>query len=692
MLAPRGPLASVTWLALPLCLGLAAGLQEDERSSTPPGREGPLDNDCFLPSSPEAQAELQAGDELVVRARQARARGEDAEARRLLGNGFERWHDALTRSPVGASVFLETRAVAVKRVSEGLSFALRRRLEELGDEERRTWRERFSDSGARALEPIRGEEEALERLLEVQRLYPGTRAAALAGLGALDRALESGRDGMARALYARTAWHARFAEADDVRSALVARERLLPAPQAESDEVWTRAQGLEFTDSLALAPGIGVRPGLAFLEDGSVVVQTPDQIHQLRIDREGRLERVRFFEPEKLLGGFAPWLDERLVRPEPPGWALAPATDEKTLVFVHGRTLGDGDRNALLCVRLPSLTELGSRGNEEGPPLPRLEWAVVGDLLVDADGEVEEVEALRELPRLEFQPGALIHGERVYALARASEGDVRAWILAFDRTSGRLAWKRLVAKGADLRPDAGRLASNDGLYGGASQALLLVPRGGGRELGLFCGTQLGAGSLVDVLDGAPLWTLKNRRRDARVRGWSGAPPVLGSDGAILWQPSDSDRLYTLNPGPLAGPPLGWAEPTEDTRGLFLAPVRPLGEALTLVAGDGEESVVLGRARSEKTVSTRRPGRDRLDGLYLSREEAFAGEGLASPSRLYFSTTRGVYLFDRDRELYLLDYQPVPRVGEAPAGGDVHARGDTLLVLGRHRVWAYRCKL
>ena len=595
----------------------------------------------------------------------------------------------------------------MRRVSEGLRFALQSRLEDLEENERRTWTERFADSGATALAQVHGGDAAPERLLEIQRLYPGTRAAALAGLSALDREFESGRHELARALCARSAWHARFAEADDVRTALVGRKRLLPAPRAETDEVWTRATGLGFTDSLVLnpgrrgrslrrpGPGVGVRPGLVFLGDGSIVVQTSNQIHQLQIDRKGKLERVRFFEPEKLLGGFSPWLDERLVRPEPPGWSLAPAGEGQTLVLVHGRTLGDGDRNAILCVQLPSLTEVESRGNEEGPPLPRLGWALIGDLRIRPDGEVEEVEPLRELPRLEFQPGALIHGERVYTLARASEGDVRVWVLAFERSSGRLAWRHLLAKGADLRLDAGRLSSRDGLYGGASQALLLVPReaaGGGRTFGLFCGTQLGAGALVDTLDGTPLWTLKNRRRDARVRGWSGAAPMLGGDGAILWQPSDSDRLYTLTPGPLAVPPPGDGTPAEDTEGLFRAPVRPLGEALTLVAGDSQESIVLGRARSERTVSVRRPGRDRLDGLYLPPEETFAGEGLASPSRLYFATTRGLYLFDRERELYLLDYQPVPRAGDAPSGGDVHARGDTLLVLGRHRVWAYRCKL
>ena len=254
MLPPRGHLTSLTRLVLLLSLGSGLSAQEDERLSTPPGREGPLDNDCFLPSSSDAQKELLAGDELVTRARNAAAAGQTAEARRLLGNGFERWHDALTRSTPEAAIFLETRAVAVRRVTEGLRFALRKRLEDLADDERRTWTARFADSGTTALDLALGSGAELERLLEVQRLYPGTRAAALAGLGALDRELESGREELAGALVVRTAWHARFAQADDVTRALSAREDLLPRAEPEEDEAWTRASRLRFADSIVLVP------------------------------------------------------------------------------------------------------------------------------------------------------------------------------------------------------------------------------------------------------------------------------------------------------------------------------------------------------------------------------------------------------------------------------------------------------
>ncbi len=699
------------------CIALAAALSgaaqnRDERSTTPPGGEGPLDNDCFLPSLPEATKDLLAGDRLLERAREALHRERQAEFERLLGNGFERWHEALAKAPSGASVFIETRAVAVRRVTEGLRHALRRRLEELGDAERHTWTRRFANSGETALQMAldRGALEA--DLLEVQRLFPGTRAAASAGVLAFDRNLESGHGTLARAHISRARWHARFCESESAQRALLAREEVLfPVTGEREPEAWQRAHRLRYTDSISIlpetprsrrlhGPGIGVRPGLCFLADGSFIVQASNQVHQLRLDKDGQLERVRVFEPEKLLGGFAPWLDERLVRPVPPGWALTPCSDGQTIVFIHGRTLGDGDRNALFCVDLPSPEEIERRGIESAPPLPQLAWAIVGDLRVRADGEVEEIAALADLPQLEYQPGAVIHGERVFVMARASEGDIRAWLLAFDRGDGALLWKRLLAKGADLLPDAGRLGGSGGLYGGASQGLLLVPQGtsgpaGQGEVRLFCGTHLGAGALVDTLDGSPVWTLKNRRRDARVRGWSGAPPRLGADGTILWNPADSDRLYTLHAGPipltfsiLDGTTAPGAESLPDTTHLFEAPVRPLGEALTLLGGDREESLVLGRARSEKTVSSRRPGRDRIDGLYLAQEEAFAGEGLVSPSRLLFSTTRGLYLFDRERELYLLDYQPVPRGGEAPAGGDIYAQGAWILVLGRHLVWAY----
>jgi len=692
------------FLALACIFSLRAGplarAQEEDRAKTPPGHEGALSNDCFLPSSAQALRDLRAGDQLLDRAREANRGKHAAEARRLLGNAFEHWHGAASNSTRGSSVFTETSAVAVRRVTEGLGHALKRRLSGLDPDERLSWVQRFAPSARSALNRALDRGGSEKELLELQWRHLGTPGAARAAVIACDRALEAGQQVAARAHIARGVWHAVFSDERPVEEALKDRAAFLssgnePRNEREARAGWDRARSIEFADSILLVPGrtrpkkrgpgIGVRPGLCFAGEDRLIVQTPYHIHLIRVGKDGDLERERLFEPEKLLRGFEPWLDERLVRPVPPGWSLSPVTDGQALVFVQGRTLGDGDRNGLLCVNLPDTETVTRHNMDAGPALTSLSWAIVGDLHIDRRGVVSEIDQLAALPRLEFQPGPVILGQRVFALGRATEGDVRAWLFAFRKGDGTLLWKRLLAKGADVHPDGGRgRAAASGLYGGASQEILAVTSG--QEARLFCGTNLGAGALVDALDGAPLWTLKNRRRDARARGWSGSPALLGSRGSILWPPADSDRLYSLIDGPLT---MDGRASARDIAALFRAPIRPLGEAVALLGGDVEECLVLGRARSSRTVSSRRPGLDRIDGLYLAPEETFAGEGLLGEARILFSTNRGLYLFDRERELYLLDYQRIPHFGGGPAGGDVYARDRTVLILGPDVLWAFR---
>jgi len=72
--------------------------------------------------------------------------------------------------------------------------------------------------------------------------------------------------------------------------------------------------------------------------------------------------------------------------------------------------------------------------------------------------------------------------------------------------------------------------------------------------------------------------------------------------------------------------------------------------------------------------------------YLGPAEDFAGEGLASPARALFATTRGVLLCDRTRELFLLDYATL-RTLRGPAAelttrdGSLAAHGEWVCVLG-----------
>ena len=51
-----------------------------------------------------------------------------------------------------------------------------------------------------------------------------------------------------------------------------------------------------------------------------------------------------------------------------------------------------------------------------------------------------------------------------------------------------------------------------------------------------------------------------------------------------------------------------------------------------------------------------------------------------------STDRGLYLFDRARDLLLLDFCPLPAEGGS-RGGAVYARGDTIVVVGENGLWS-----
>ena len=142
--------------------------------------------------------------------------------------------------------------------------------------------------------------------------------------------------------------------------------------------------------------------------------------------------------------------------------------------------------------------------------------------------------------------------------------------------------------------------------------------------------------------------------------------------------------------PAALRPLGTG--TTAAEALYAGPPRPVGESLFLAGGDPRATVVLGRAGGERTVSElRSPGTDRLDALYLGPDEEFRGRGLASPTRVFASTDRGLYLFDRTRELYLLDYAPLAPVGSVTRGGDVFARGGLVVTLSRDGLWAFRVR-
>ena len=209
-----------------------------------------------------------------------------------------------------------------------------------------------------------------------------------------------------------------------------------------------------------------------------------------------------------------------------------------------------------------------------------------------------------ELAGARFQPGPVVHGSLVIAQVRqptetespsprSAPTELRSWVVAFDRITGRTVWKRFLAKGTERTRSAGRFGSRT-LGVSAAQPLTVV---GDR---VFAGTHLGVGTLLDTCDGRVVWSFKNRRRDGDRSGWTGAraPAWAGAQGSppgIAWAPADSDRLYWLRAEPLL-PQDGRTPP------LFLHRPSNVPEAEVLIGARPDLALLLARSGAERTVS------------------------------------------------------------------------------------------
>jgi len=129
----------------------------------------------------------------------------------------------------------------------------------------------------------------------------------------------------------------------------------------------------------------------------------------------------------------------------------------------------------------------------------------------------------------------------------------------------------------------------------------------------------------------------------------------------------------------------------DAASFLPRPPAHLFDAQRVVAGDAQEQLVQGSMGKERMLSARRGGVDRVDALELGQDERFQGLGLASAQRAWVSSNRALYLFDRTRELYLLDSAPLPVLGPDSPGGDVYARDAHVLVVGPSAIWSFRVR-
>lgn len=655
--------------------------------------EGPLANDVLLPADAVASETLARGDATLAR---ARASQRATETERLLVEALDLWNEALQAAGPSASVWVEAAPHRERRWTEGLRHALARRLASLTPAERSVWRGRTAGIAAVELAAA-GADSA--RLGAVEARFPGTDASLRAALRLSDLAAESGRNARATAWLTRASRTLELLEHDrEGADALATRAtRLAPRTDAAPVEAWRSAnelfagaaialteQGTRRSSSARPSFDAGLRPGLAVLSSDArrseLCVQTANEIQLVTLSSTGALARSATVPTTALLGGFRTSLDERTLT-RPPGWSLLPLETDGDLLLVQGRTRAD-EPNALLCLAPPTGSEPAILSPTRGA---RLRWALVGHQRVVPDptgtGEVSVsvVPELVDLAELEIQPGPVVVDDLVVVQAREYAGEVRAWLLGLDRPTGTLLWRALVASGSDLVGDQGRSSAIGATA--AARHCGEPPRIVGDQV--FAGTNLGAAVLVDALDGRPVWSFKNRRRSAHERGWPVARPLLVEE-VLTWAPFDSDHAYTLE---MTSGEVGSA---------LLGRPHPIDESRVLLGASRSELVVQGRSGPESTISIRGgPGTARIDALYLGPDEEFPGRGLAGKTRVLACTNRGLYLFDRTRELYLLDYAALARVAAGSdvgsAGGDLFAVGEHVLALGRDALWSFRAE-
>ena len=125
----------------------------------------------------------------------------------------------------------------------------------------------------------------------------------------------------------------------------------------------------------------------------------------------------------------------------------------------------------------------------------------------------------------------------------------------------------------------------------------------------------------------------------------------------------------------------------------LVPYPPLaadgGEQL--VGGGPEQVLVFARAGARKTLAAHdlTAGR-RYDSIYLGREEDWLPGALVSEERVLFAADGGLYLLDRQRELYLSAFEPLDAGSDFAAGG-LWANGDALYLLARGALFQFRLR-
>lgn len=682
---PLGRLATCVFLAL-FGAGVAAG-----QAGAP--AEGPLGNDTFVP------VDLTADELLRTGLAELAAAGP--------GAALETLRAALAASATGAGLNSGT-----SRLVLGAESAVQRALIAADPKVLAAWLARFEELA---------EETRRSDPAGAERRFPATRAAVRAALAGADRELADGRPQAARIWLERVTVHLALraaagetgtfdaTAANAVSARLAAIEGLpgptapavtqtltgpldaldtLPAPRTlafefqrqDEDPYLADLLGRQDRGGLERGPGLSIRPGLAALGPDRVLVQTGLGLHLLDLNLGAR---IAVLEPRRLA-------DQAFGRISPPtaardggapGWSHHPLVTDDLVVLVTGRTSSGGTPNALVALERASLAPTTTPTLTQSlEPLPsRARWMLSSNGLV-SQGAFTTPALLADLEGAELQPGPVRIDDRLLVQARVLDGEVKAYLICLDLTTGAPLWTRLVAKGG---------AIDDGLRFGQARLPLgsaaPLAAAGGRVL---VSTNLGVDALFDAVDGRLLWTFKTRRVAADDARFSGIRPlVLDPDSGpgtyatptFVTAPADSDHIYAYRAAPLLG------------ESPLVAPPLPIHSATDLVAHAQRTLFQLAQSGGEHQLVARDLDTGAIldQSILLRRDERFVARPALGAERLVIASNRGVFLFDRTRALYLADHRALPGgAGPRQAGGEVFALGPRLLVLGPGTLWAF----
>ena len=661
--------------------------------------EGPLENDTFVPTNPALEELLENGDALWWQSRQG-----NQDPASLLARAMDLWQSTLLQEPEQLAITPEQGAFAWVRGLTGERFLARClperaedlerlwlspseavwiRLEGMPQPERTQWRQRFEPLAQEALQAAPYN---LPRLVWIDRMYPGTQAAAIACLRLADAQLEQGSPIDANTFLARGQRHLGERASEGAWSKhFEARQTDLENPTGESPP---KPQGSQWKQTGVwrlesrrgrLAPGerpsfgLGPRPGLIPLPDGGLCVQTPRALWWLKVDALGQ-PAPGFPQIEDL----SQWTSEGPIRPITPrssgGWPHLPLLQGRRVFLVVDRAKPGSDRFGLPVPPRGNHLLALDRGTSGGSSLA---WIQNSSGLAQGAGAF--LEELAPDGHFEWQPGPVISGNKVWILARsmAPVGEDNAqgareeflFLMALNTDTGKLLSQIRLHKGSDL--STRDEASMTQAFPTACQPLGLQT-----DLGqLLVQTGQGFCAILDANDGRPRFAYKTRRRAPRDAGWPGSYRPKSHAGIWSVTPFDSDRLYEI----------------DTRRGQWpIRKARPMGSRLALLGVDDRGKTFFGRRGARQTIWTEPfVGAPHLAFLF-GRQEVLAGAPARLQNRLWISTNVGLYGLDRSRELMLTERIPLEDLG-AGVGGDVWRTDAGLWVLGADTLWLVQAR-